>query len=78
MIVLKLSDLQEKDVVNILNGENLGRIIDADVSNGGIVNYFIVEKKRYFWQLFKHSVSDKKVHFDKIKKIGQDAILVEL
>ena len=78
MIVLKLSNLQEKDVVNIINGDNLGRIIDADVNESGLINYFVVEKKRYFWQIFKGSSSDKKVYFTKIKKIGHDVILVEL
>jgi sporulation protein YlmC with PRC-barrel domain len=46
VIILKLSDLQEKDVVNIINGDNLGRIIDADINDNGLINYCIVEKKR--------------------------------
>lgn len=75
---MKLSDLQEKDIVNIGSGENLGRIIDADIKDDGIVNYFIVEKKKYFWQIFKGPFDDKKIYFNKIKKIGEDVILVEL
>ena len=78
MIILRLSDLQEKDIVNIINGENLGRIIDASVNDNGIIDYFIVEKKRFFWQIFKGNLSDTKVYYDKIKKIGHDVILVEL
>ena len=76
--MMKLSDLQEKDIVNITNGENLGRIIDAEINNDGIISYFIVEKKRFFWQIFKGQSSDKKVFFNKIKKIGHDVILVEI
>ena len=78
MIFLKLSELQDKDVININNGENLGKIIDADISDSGIINYFIVEKKRMIWQLFKNTTPDSKILFNKIKKIGSDVILVEL
>ena len=78
MIVLKLSDLQEKDIINTITGENLGRIIDAYINDVGVLNYFLVEKKRFFWQIFKGSSSLKKVNFDKIIKIGHDVILVEL
>ncbi len=74
---MKLSDLQEKDVVNIKDGQNLGKIIDADINEMGLINYFVVMRKRFFWQFFS-SANDKKIHFNKIKKIGHDVILVEL
>ena len=32
---MKLSDLQEKDVVNINDGRKIGRIIDAEVDISG-------------------------------------------
>ena len=78
MIILQLSDLQDKDIINIISGENLGRIIDANIADNGLINYFIVEKKRFFWQIFKGNMADTKVYFNKIKKIGYDVILVEL
>ncbi len=74
---MKLSDLQEKDVISIIDGQNLGRIIDADINDNGIINYFVVLKKRFFWQIFSSS-NDKKIYYDRIKKIGHDVILVEL
>ncbi len=74
---MKLSDLQEKDVISIIDGQNLGRIIDADINDRGEINYFVVLKKRFFWQIFSSS-SDKKIYFNRIKKIGHDVILVEL
>ena len=74
---MKLSDLQEKDVISVMDGQNLGKIIDADINELGVINYFIVLKKRFFWQIFSSS-NDKKVYFNKIKKIGHDVILVEL
>ena len=74
---MKLSDLQEKDVVNIADGQNLGKIIDVDINDLGMINFFIVLKRRFFWQIFSSS-NDKKIYFNKIKKIGHDVILVEL
>ena len=74
---MKLSDLQEKDVINIVDGQNLGRIIDADINKDGLINYFVVLKKKFFWHFFSSS-NDKKVDYHKIKKIGNDVILVEL
>ena len=74
---MKLSDLQEKDIVSITDGQNLGKIVDADINDLGVINYFVVLKKRFFWQLFSSS-NDKKIYYNKIKKIGHDVILVEL
>ena len=74
---MKLSDLQEKDIINIIDGQNLGKIVDADINDLGVINYFVVLKKRFFWQIFSSS-NDKKIYYNKIKKIGHDVILVEL
>ena len=41
-----LSDLQAKDIINIKDGNNLGRIIDAKIDNSGKIIYFVSEEKR--------------------------------
>lgn len=38
-----MSDLQKKDIINTKSGVKLGRIVDIDVNNEGIINYLIVE-----------------------------------
>ena len=43
---MKLSDLQEKDIVNINDGRKIGRIIDAEVDMMGKINYLVVDEKK--------------------------------
>ena len=74
---MKLSDLQEKDIVNINDGRKIGRIIDAEVDMMGKINYLVVDEKRGL-RTFLSSNSDVNITFDKIKRIGTDVILVDL
>ena len=74
---MKLSDLQEKDIVNINDGRKIGRIIDAEVDMMGKINYLVVDDKKGFRTFFS-SNSDINITFDKIKRIGTDVILVDL
>ena len=76
MIKLRLSDLQTKDVVNITDGMNLGRIVDAEVNESGQVLYFVIEKRKIFQKIFSSS-GEILITFKDIKKIGSDVILVE-
>ena len=75
MIKLNLSDLQRKDIVNILDGKRLGRIVDAEIDESGTIIHFVIEPKRFF-KLF-HIRDDVLITFKQIKKIGEDVILVE-
>ena len=72
---VNLSDLQKKDVVNLDDGKKIGKIVDAEVSYDGKINYFVVLNYSfwYFWR------KNEEVHvsFSQIKKIGEDVILVE-
>lgn len=74
---MKLSDLQEKDVVNINDGRNVGRIIDAEIGNDGKINYLVVDAKKGIRGFFSGS-GELTITFDKIKRIGTDVILVDL
>ena len=42
-----LSDLQSKDIINIKNGNNMGRIIDASIDSSGKVLEFYVEERKF-------------------------------
>ncbi len=74
---MKLSDLQVKMVVNVKDGKHLGVIMDADMSPNGQINYFSVMPKRFFKRLFK-TESETNIEINKIVKIGEDVILVDL
>ena len=71
-----MSELQDKDIINIKDGKNVGKIVDLDVTEEGQINYIIVEPK----QFFRFNVYNKEVSFTfkQIVKIGKDVILVEI
>ena len=73
---MRVSELQIKDVVNITTGKRLGRIIDIDIDQKGVINYFVVEE-RHFFRFFK-SREEFNIPMNQIKKIGEDVILVEI
>ncbi len=73
---MQLSELQVKDIVNTKDGKRLGRIVDAKVDNKGIIEYFVVENRKWF-RIFS-SNTEINVTFQQIVKIGEDVILVEL
>lgn len=73
---MRLSDLQQKDIVS-LDGKRLGRIIDAEISEDGHIIRLIVEEKMHIRNIFNSS-GEVSIYFTNIKKIGNDVILVDL
>ncbi len=73
---MRVSDLQIKDVVSLVDGRKLGKIIDIELEENGSVSYFVVEPKRFF--RFFGSSGEINVSMNQIKKIGEDVILVEI
>ena len=71
-----LSDLQSKDIINMKDGNNLGRIIDAKIDNAGNVVYFVAEEKKFIRKVTRGG--EITFSYDRIKKIGEDVILVDL
>ena len=49
---MRLSDLQHKDVVNMLDGKKIGNIIDVSIDNDGRMSGLIVEKNRFLISMF--------------------------
>ncbi len=73
---MRLSDLQQKDIVS-LDGQRLGRIIDAEIREDGQILRLIVEEKMHLRNIFNSS-GEVSIYFSNIKKIGNDVILVDL
>ena len=74
---MKISDLQDKTIINIIDGKSLGNITDLEINEKGEVIKFYTMPKRSIFHIF---ISNKETTFfiENIKKIGEDVILVEL
>ena len=73
---MSLSDLQRKDMVSLVSGKKLGRIVDAKMDEKGLIEFFVVANKRllFFWK----NPEEMNVPITNMKKIGLDVILVDL
>lgn len=69
-----LSELQNKDIISVETGINLGRIVDAEVDSTGKVISLVAENKKLFRKVLKNS--EISFTFADITKIGTDCILV--
>ncbi len=72
---MRLSDLQDKDIVNIEDGKVIGRIIDVIIDNNGNINKLVVEKYKFIISRFTNG-NEIEISWNQINKIGEDVILV--
>lgn len=78
MIVVRLSDLQNKNIVSVTDGRNIGNIIDVkiDEETGEIISLIIEGNKGFF--TFSNKGFDTEIKWKNISKIGEDVILVNI
>lgn len=72
-----IRELQDKDVININNGEKLGCVIDIeiDILNGRLCSIIVPgETKGFIFSKCNEII----IPWCKIRKIGEDTILVDL
>jgi YlmC/YmxH family sporulation protein len=76
--MVKISEFQTKDVVNVSDGKRLGNVgdIDIDLVTGKIESIIIVGSGRVFGFLNKDP--EIVIPWRNIVKIGEDVILVRL
>lgn len=74
---MRLSDLQSKDVVDIIDGKKIGNIIDININLEGKMESLIVEKSKFLISMFSNK-DEIEVKWNQIEKIGEDVILVRL
>lgn len=66
-------DLREREIINVYDGKKLGRVIDVVFNNvSGVVSGIVVPGNK---KLF-HRSDDVFIPLEKIKRIGNDVILV--
>lgn len=71
---MNLSDLQNKDLINIIDGKKIGNIIDARFNiETGFIEKLIIEPSKSIFTLKNNSLE---LNYTDINKIGEDVILV--
>lgn len=70
---MRLSDLQHKEIVNIVDGKRIGIIIDVIVDEKGNINSLVLEDRRGR----KFSREEYTIMWSQIVKIGDDIILID-
>lgn len=74
---MRLSDLQNKSVINLVDGKDIGNIIDLSVDDKGITTGLIVEKHKFIISYFTGN-KEIVIKWNQIEKIGEDVILVRV
>ena len=74
---MRLSDLQDKDIINIINGKKIGNIIDVIINNEGVPLGLIVEDSKFLISLFTNK-EEMEIKWEQIEMIGEDVILVNI
>ncbi len=71
---MRLSELQSKTIISVVDGKNVGSIIDVDVMMDGHIDSLIIESGKSLFNFNRDT--DTKILWKDIAKIGEDVILV--
>lgn len=69
-----LSDLQSKDMINLIDGRRIGSIIDVHIDNNGNIEELIIQRRKFLF----FSSGTINIKWQQIDKIGKDVILVNV
>ena len=78
---MRLSELGEKEVVNLNSGGRLGILADSDLiidEESGKIISLVVPDRRFSLKLFGVEKNSMEIPWNDIRKIGYDMIIVEL
>lgn len=74
---MNLSDLQNKEVIDISSGKRIGAIIDVIISTTGNISKLVLEDIKTSRKLFSNNKEAVYLEWQQIIKIGDDIILVD-
>ena len=74
---MRISDLQNKNIINLIDGKKMGNIIDINIDEIGKVTELIVEKQKFN---FLNIINNKEtiIKWEQIDKIGEEVIFVRV
>lgn len=78
---MRLSELGNKEIVNLNNGERLGLLEDSDIifeKDTGKIISLLSSKKKLSFNFLGIEDNNMEIPWDTIRKIGYDMIIVEL
>ena len=75
---MNLSDLQNREVIDISTGRRLGMIIDVVISLNGTISKLVLEDRRSSRRFLSSSREVADLEWKQIIKIGDDYILVDV
>jgi YlmC/YmxH family sporulation protein len=71
-------ELKQKDVINICDGRRLGKPVDLVLNDSACAASLIVPGPSSFWNCLKPDREGIPIPWDRIRRIGDDVILVEV
>ena len=74
---MNLSDLQDKEVIDISTGKRIGSIIDVIIDRKGGISKLLLEDRKPSRRLFNTNKDNVDLTWNQIIKIGDDIILVD-
>ena len=77
-MAVTFTELRQKDVVNVRDGRRLGRPIDLVLSEMAVVEALVVPVNGGFLNLLKQEKEGCLVPWNRIIRIGDDVILIDL
>lgn len=76
---MTLSDIEEKDVINVVTGERIGFVASLKIdTNSGQIIAITVQPSMRFISFFSKDEESLVVPWNQILKIGEDVIIVNV
>lgn len=73
---MNLSDLQNKEIIDVSSGKRMGNIIDVVFNRSGEITKFILDERKASKHWFSSNKIELSVLWKQIVRIGDDIILV--
>lgn len=74
---MNLSDLQNKEIIDIATGKRIGTIIDIILTPTGEISKLVLEDRKTTRRFLSQAKEDVYLDWKQIVKIGDDIILVD-